>query len=496
MSEPDVQRPPAVLVSVQLPGVSDPQHEADLAELHRLVKTLGLDVIGRVTQRRSRLRAGTVLGLGKLEELAQWTDGEGSPEPTIPARERILARRKKRKERGQGGKKVPLDEEALDAASEVGEVDLDEEGDEPDDGNEPEDGDEETSWPDEVGQVRAKVVVVDHDLSPRMQRNLERATGAQVLDRTQVIVEIFHRHAQSREARLQVEIARLTYVAPRLREAGAGGDRQRGGIGGKGAGESAVELDRRKIRDRIAELRRELSQVEREQATRRAARRDQRRVALVGYTNAGKSSLMRALTSSGVYVADKLFATLDTTVRALRPETNPRILVSDTVGFIKKLPHQLVASFRSTLDEALEASLLYFVVDASDPTFRDQLAVTREVLGDIGVTDVDSGLILNKRDRLEGPALEELAHEFPDALVISAHDTGDVQLVRDHIVAFFDGALEEDELFVPYDRHGLVQPIYEQTTVLGEKHDERGTHLRVRAPRKTLARLIEQLESA
>ena len=185
-----------------------------------------------------------------------------------------------------------------------------------------------------------------------------------------MILEIFQRHARSRAAKAQVEIVRLQYLAPRLRESGKGRDRQRGGIGGKGAGESNLELDRRKLRDRIAELTRELTALAEEQRTQRARRREMNRVALVGYTNAGKSTLMRALTGSEVYVADKLFATLDTTVRALGPPAHPRVLVSDTVGFIDKLPHGLVASFKSTLDEALEASLLAQVVDASDPGVR------------------------------------------------------------------------------------------------------------------------------
>jgi GTP-binding protein HflX len=169
-----------------------------------------------------------------------------------------------------------------------------------------------------------------------------------VLDRTAVILAIFQRHARSREARLQVEIARLAYIAPRLRETGGGQDRQGGGIGGRGAGESSHELDRRKVRDRIAELRAELASIERESGTRRKRRGGQNTVSLVGYTNAGKSSWMRALTGSGVLVEDKLFETLGTTVRALAPEGATRVLVSDTVGFIKHLPHDLVASFRST----------------------------------------------------------------------------------------------------------------------------------------------------
>src|SRR5690606_1278286 len=216
------------------------------------------------------------------------------------------------------------------------------EAEEPSDGAEPEDGEP---------AERASVVLVDHDLSPTQARNLERATGATVLDRTSVILSIFQRHARTREAKLQVEIARLVYEVPRLRESGGGADRQRGGIGGKGAGESGLELDRRRVRDRIAELREELKSIAGEAGVRRARRAEIPTIALVGYTNAGKSSWMRALTGGEAYVADKLFATLDTTVRALVPETRPRILVSDTVGFIKKLPHDLVASFRSTLEE-------------------------------------------------------------------------------------------------------------------------------------------------
>ena len=244
-------------------------------------------------------------------------------------------------------------------------------------------------------------MLVDHDLTPSQARNLERATGAEVLDRTAVILAIFQRHARSREARLQVEIARLAYLAPRLREGGAGKDRQAGGIGGKGAGESQLEIDRRKVRDRIAELRRELQAIEKDAATRRRRRATQPTVAIVGYTNAGKSSLMRALTGSDLLVADQLFATLDTTVRALQPETKPRILVSDTVGFIKKLPHDLVASFRSTLDEAREAALLLHVVDAADPAFPAQIAVTEQVLAEIDAAGAPRLLVLNKIDKLD-----------------------------------------------------------------------------------------------
>jgi GTP-binding protein HflX len=430
-----------------------------MAELGRLVHTLGHEVVGEVTQRREGLAPGAVLGEGKLEELAGWTGGTGIV-PQGPHRRVNKARARWEEE---GDEEEPLaEEDPIDEG-----VDLDEVP---------------------ASARRADVVVVDHEISPSQARNLEKATGVEVLDRTGVIVEIFHRHAQSREARLQVEIARLTYLVPRMRETG-GADRQRGGIGGKGAGESALELDRRKVRDRIAQLRAELASIESERGTRRARRADQLRVALVGYTNAGKSSLMRALTGSEVYVADKLFATLDTTVRALHPETTPRVLVSDTVGFIKKLPHDLVASFRSTLDEALEASVLLHVVDASDPTFRQQYEVTRAVLDEIGAQDVPAHLVLNKTDRISPEARDALRAEYPRALQLSAHDPADVARLRDWIVAWFERGMRDAELFVPWAKGALIGEIHASVRVLEEVYEEDGTRFRIRGRREDVARL-------
>ncbi len=336
------------------------------------------------------------------------------------------------------------------------------------------------------------MVVVDHELSPSQIRNLERATGAEVLDRTGVIVEIFHRHANTREARLQVEMARLKYVAPRLRETGGGGGRRQG----PGAGESDLDLDRRKVRDRLAELREQLDAVQRDADQRRNVRREQLRVALVGYTNAGKSSLMRALTGSQVLVEDKLFATLDTTVRVLQPETRPRVLVSDTVGFIKQLPHDLVASFRSTLAEALEASLLLFVVDASDPTWEMQLAVSRDVLHEIGADAVPSRLVLNKMDRVDEAGRAALLERHPDAITLSAHAPGDVATLRDTIIAFFEAAMVEDTLVLPYARQGMLGEVYESARVLSEDYDESGRVLRVRGLPGALARLRRSLAAS
>ncbi|MBV9949722.1 MAG: GTPase HflX [Myxococcales bacterium] len=470
MESSSPHRPRAVLVAVQLPDVSDVDHASDLAELGRLAQTLGLEVVATISQRRDALAAAAVLGEGKLKELAALTGGKG----VVPsgAREVKTKGRARQAERKAGSREAERDAEAGQA-------------DEPDAG--------ETAGP-SLGaddETRPTEVVVDHEITPSQARNLERATGAQVLDRTGVIVDIFHRHARSREARLQVEIARLTYVAPRLRESPGGKERQRG----KGAGEAAIELDKRKIRDRIAELREQLAAIHKEQENRRSARRDQLRVALVGYTNAGKSSLMRALTGSQVYVDDRLFATLDTTVRALQPETRPRILVSDTVGFIKKLPHDLVASFRSTLDEALEASLLLHVVDASDPTRDAQLEVTRSVLRGIGAAALPSKLLLNKADRLAADERASLAAHYraDDPIVLSAHDPADVASLRQTIVDFFESSMVDEELLVPYGRQGLLGEVYENARVFSEAYEEDGARLRVRGLPGAIDRLRRAL---
>lgn len=442
----------AVLVAVQLPGVDDAAHAASLVELGRLAKTLGLDVVGQVSQKRGALAAAAVVGEGKLRELARFTGGSGAVPSGVPAH-RIRS----------GGQRV---EEAPDAEEAAPPVAADD--------NRP--------------VPRATVVLVDHDITPSQARNLERATGAEVLDRSAVILAIFQRHARTREARLQVEIARLAYLAPRLRE-GGGRDRQGGGIGGKGAGESQIELDRRKVRDRIAQLRRDLAAIEKDDTTRRRRRADQPTVAIVGYTNAGKSSLMRALTSTDLLVADQLFATLDTTVRALQPETVPRILVSDTVGFIKKLPHDLVASFRSTLDAAREASLLLHVVDAADPDFPSQIAVTADVLADIGAADLPRLLLLNKADKLDPARREALAREYPEAVLLSSRMPADVAALHARIVAFFERDMVEAELLVPYTAQHRIAEIHAACRVLGERYDEVGRHLRVRADPAVIARL-------
>ncbi len=457
-------RPRAVLVGIQFPDVSDADHASDLAELGRLVHTLGYDVAATVTQRRDALAAAAVVGEGKLKELASLTGGTG----VVPT----AAREVKTKARAhEGWEPSPGKVRARDG------------GDDEDDEGTDDDG---TTMPDKAG-----FVVVDHEITPSQARNLERATGAEVLDRTGVIVEIFHRHARSREARLQVEIARLNYVAPRMRESPGGKERQRG----KGAGEAALELDRRKVRDRVAELREQLAAIQKEQDNRRHARQGKLRVALVGYTNAGKSSLMRALTGSEVLVEDKLFATLDTTVRALQPESRPRILVSDTVGFIRKLPHDLVASFRSTLSEALEASLLLYVVDASDPMHEVQLEVTRDVLREIGADAVPSLVVLNKADQVDPAVRQDLVRKLGSgeasegAVILSAHSPDDVAGLRKTILAFFEARMVEGDLLVPYAKQSLLGEVYDNARVVAEEYGEAGVAMRIRGLPAAVAKL-------
>ncbi len=435
----------AVVAAVQLPSVSDVEFEASLMELRELAKTLGFEVVHTFTQKRAGFDTTAYLGVGKREEIRRFVNNE-----TEHAETAELAQ------------PVHDDNREIDA------------------------------------------ILVDHEISPSQARNLEKEVGCPVMDRTMVILEIFHNNARSRAARAQVEIARLGYMAPRLREAAklAGPQgRQRSGVGGRGAGESHTELDRRKIRDRIAELQLEIVAMDAERKTQRARRQERQGlacVALVGYTNAGKSTLMRALTGSEVLVANKLFATLDTTVRALYPESVPRVLVSDTVGFIKNLPHGLVASFKSTLDEALDTSLLLHVIDASDPGFERQLAVTDEVLADIGADVVPRIRVFNKIDHVGDAAAQAecaaaLHAKYPDCIVMSARRPEEVAQLREKIVAFFRQNLVEADVFLPWSAQQLRGEIYRNFEVLEERADEEGACFRVRGEPAALEALREQL---
>jgi GTPase len=431
----------AVVAAVQLPNISDMEFEASLNELRELAKTLGYKIVHTFVQKRAGFDITGYLGVGKREEIRDYV-------------------------RSMAG-----DPDAPEFNPHTLEI---------------------------------EAVLVDHEISPSQARNLEVEVGCEVMDRTMVILEIFHRNARSRAARAQVEIARLGYMAPRLREAAklAGPQgRQRSGAGGRGAGESHTELDRRKIRDRIAELQQEIVIMDGERRTQRARRQERQTmasVALVGYTNAGKSTLMRALTGSEVLVANKLFATLDTTVRALYPESVPRVLVSDTVGFIKNLPHGLVASFKSTLDEALDAALLLHVIDASDPGFERQLEVTDKVLEEIEADTVPRIRVFNKIDYVGDAAAQAeceaaLRLKYPDCIVMSARRPDEVAMLRQKIVDFFQQDLVEAELFLPWSAQQLRGKIYSTCQVLGERSEDEGAFFTVRGEPNDINSLREQL---
>jgi GTPase len=272
--------------------------------------------------------------------------------------------------------------------------------------------------------------------------------------------------------------------------------------GGRGAGEAHSALDRQKIRNRIAELQLEIDAMDIERKTQRARRQEGQglaRVVLVGYTNAGKSTLMRALTGSDALVANRLFATLDTTVRALHPQSVPRILVSDTVGFIRNLPHDLVASFKSTLEEAAEASLLLHVIDANDPGFEGQLEVTDKVLNEIGAQSVPRLRVFNKIDgagdeKLQAERSALLREKYPDCVVISALRAADVASLHARIVAFFQRDLLEAEVFLPWTAQHVRGEIFSNCQVLEERAEEDGSHLRVRGERATVEAIVKKLE--
>ena len=471
----------AVVAAVHLPGVSDLEFESSLSELRELAKTLGFEVVATFTQKRASFDSAAYLGTGKREEMRRFVHAEEAHPDDVPQPAHMPVKRTAKP--ATTSVKPGIARHGAVAAREVAKA---------------------MAGDDSRG---AAFVLVDHEISPSQARNLENEIGCDVMDRTMVILEIFHRHARSNAARAQVEIARLRYLAPRLREAAklAGPQgRQRSGVGGRGAGEGAGEADRTKIRDRIAELKQEIIALDLERKTQRARRQENQglaRVALIGYTNAGKSTLMRALTGSEVLVANKLFATLDTTVRALVPDGIPHVLVSDTVGFIKNLPHDLVASFKSTLEEAAEASLLLHVIDASDPGFERQIAVTEKVLAEIDAGKVPRLRVFNKIDQV-GDAKAQAAHakalraQFPKCIVLSAVDKDDITKLHKAIRAFFTKRLVKDELFLPWSAQQLRGELFANCEVLEERADAEGASFSVRGERKAIEALRDKLDQA
>jgi GTP-binding protein HflX len=402
--------------------------EDSLAELSQLARTAGIEVVGQTYQRLVSITPATYIGKGKVEELA-----------------------------------------SLHA------------------------------------ELEFDVLIFDEELSPRQQRELEEAFGEEVkvLDRTALILDIFAQHAHTREGALQVELAQYEYRLPRLTRAWthlarqAGGAVGRGGVGGvglRGPGETQLEVDRRRIRERIAHLKHELEEV---RTHRRLYRQRRQRegmpvVALVGYTNAGKSTLLNALSGANVLVADQLFATLDPTTRRVGLPQGQVILLTDTVGFIQKLPTQLVAAFRATLEEVAEADLLLHVIDITHPNVYEQVAAVHDTLVEIGATERPVINALNKVDRFrDPPALANLLAEFPDSIPISALRGQGLDALLARVEEVLQAGLVGVDVVIPYERGDLVACFHERGQIDQESHVAEGTRIRGWLPPELAARFQE-----
>ena len=343
-----------------------------------------------------------------------------------------------------------------------------------------------------VARSRAESVIVDDDLDPSQQRRLEDALELRVVDRTQLILDIFAQHAETAEGKLQVELAQLEYNLPRMRGLWRHLERLGGGIGTRGPGESQLETDRRLARRRIAVLKRKLRELERRRETQRKARRVAATpvVALAGDTNTGKSTLLNALTNADVSVNDRLFQTLDPTTRAFEQDGR-RYLVTDTVGFIRRLPHQLVEGFAATLEETLLADLVLHVADASAPDARldEMVSAVESVLHGIGVDSIPVELVLNKIDAVDPLRRRRLANRFPEALQLSALTGEGLAELRERISARFAGRFEPVRLLVPYEDGRALAELYELGAPIEEREDRAdGVHVLARLPRAEIAR--------
>jgi GTP-binding protein HflX len=344
-----------------------------------------------------------------------------------------------------------------------------------------------------VHGVGAELVILDDELGPGPLRSLEARLKVKVLDRTALILDIFALHASSREGKAQVELAQLNYLVPRLRGWGEAMSRLGGGIGTRGPGETKLEIDRQHIRRRIAKLRRDVKDLRTARDVKRAQRQRSSipQVAIVGYTNAGKSTLMRRLTGADVIVADQLFATLDPTTRRIELPTGRHATVSDTVGFVSKLPHDLVEAFRSTLEEVTLSDLLLHVADASSRDLDEQIQAVRRVLGEIGAANMPEILALNKIDRLRGSERARLATRFPGSVPVSAVTGEGVDGLLEAVADAAPNPPVEVQALIPWARGDLVAMLYDEAEVLKAEAEPDGTRVHARVGLRELAAVRE-----
>ena len=402
----------ASLVSVVCPKFCEHKNDIEtqysLLELRELLRTLEIEVGYEYVQRRKHLDPATVLGAGKLKEIAKDSKNE-----------------------------------------------------------------------------KVSLLVFDFELSAGQIRNIKKITGLSVVDRVHVILEIFAKHAQTREAKIQIEIARLQYMLPRLSGMWAHLGKQKGGVGVRGGeGEQQIELDRRIIRTRIDHYRKELEHISKSREEQGKKRQNKAiTVALVGYTNAGKSSLMNRMCQTKVIEENKLFATLGSTFRTLNPDTHPPIILIDTVGFISNLPNTLIDGFKTTLESALEADLLAIVIDISFPQYKKHLKITEDIIAELGLGDKERFIVFNKKDLLNNPIKAKIAKRLhPHSVVVSSFVQEDMDYLKKKIVEFFLRKQKKYDLFIPYGEGSSCAVVAGKCNIVKQVHHETGIFYRVRIP--------------
>ena len=346
-------------------------------------------------------------------------------------------------------------------------------------------------------ELDVKLIVFDDELSPGQMKNYHKISeNVKVLDRSGLILDIFQKHAKTKEARTQVDLAYMEYLLPRLTRQWTHLERQMGGIGTRaGMGETQIEIDRRLIRTRISKLQKELIRIEKERDTQSYRRQSEFRVSLVGYTNAGKSTLFKALTGSDVYIQDQLFATLDTTVRQLQIDESHQILLSDTVGFIRKLPHNLVASFKSTLKEVLEADLILVMLDISSSQIEDHIQTIENVLKDMGAQEIPKIIVLNKVDLIsDGKMIEKRQREFPNSVTVSAQQHLRLSELKSRILGKMEENFQTIDLEFSYDQGKTIAHAQEGVDVLKREYEETGVKLRIRGSRSRINQILSAVQ--
>jgi len=407
----------AITVGVILPGINESEVQNHLDEMDLLADTAGAEVVGRVTQRLSKINPSFFVGKGKAEQIIN-----------------------------------------------------------------------------QAKMLNVNLIIFDNELSPAQIKNYHKlADDIKIIDRSGLILDIFQKHAQTREAKTQVELAFCQYLLPRLTRQWTHLERQMGGIGTRaGMGETQIEIDRRLIRNRISKLKKDLKRIDRERETQSQRRKNEFRVALVGYTNAGKSTLFNALTGADVHIQDQLFATLDTTIRQLDLGNSHQVLLSDTVGFIRKLPHNLVASFRSTLKEVLEANLVLMVLDASSSIMVEHLETIRDVLSELGAGPIPEISVLNKIDLItDKNMVKKLHRQFPDAVAVSALQHLRLNELRSKILRTMENDYETVDLQIPYEYGKIIAQVQDGVEVLERVYDDQGIRLKIRGNKNRIEKILK-----